>query len=320
MADPLYITQSEIGEFTRCRYKWYLSYIQLITPKKTPHYFEDGSIFHNALENLGNGMSMIDIAAQIKKEYENLVKDSKVMVTQDMLDDYDKRLITIQGMVAGYEKLYGDEYKNEWVLLDAEEEFCVEFLPGVFAMGKKDKRIRRVADGLPYLVEHKSAGQISSSYINKLPRDQQTLTYTWADSKAHPEEPVAGIIYDVVKKPSIRQKVKETRKEFLQRIELLYTEQPEKYFFRETLRYSGEKLKKFEANLKVLAGHMQKCIDDPKNNVYRSWPNACEDFGGCAYKDICNKGSLKGHHMNGFYKRANKHQELDAQNEGEKGE
>jgi len=318
MGSNMYITQSEVGDFTRCRYKWYLTYIERITPKKEPHYFEDGSIFHNALENLGNGMEPVEIAATIRKEYEDLAKNSRVAVTQEMLEDYDKRMITIQGMVVGYIELYGKEYANEWELVDAEEEFCIEFMPGVWQMGKKDKRIRKKSDGLLYLVEHKSASQISSSYINKLPRDQQTLTYAWADSQEHPEEPVTGVIYDVVKKPKIRQKKNETRKEFLKRIELLYTDEPENYFFRETLRYNKKRLEKFEKNLKVVATHMQRCIEDPKNNVYRSWPTACEDFGGCGFKDICNKGSLKGPHMQSFYKRENKHMELDVQNEGDK--
>lgn len=314
----MYITQSEVGEFTRCRYKWYLSYVQLVTAKKTPHYFEDGSIFHNGLENLGNGMSMKDIAIQIRKDYENLVTDSKVPVTQEMVDDYDKRCQTIQGMVSGYEKLYGKEYADDWELINAEEEFCVKFfeLDGweFYQMGKKDKKIRLKIDGKPYLVEHKSASQISASYINKLPRDQQTLTYSWADSKDYPDDPAIGVIYDVVKKPSIRQKKTETRQEFLKRIEALYIDSPEKYFFRETLRYNQKRLDKFEKNLKILATHMKECIEDPKKNVYKSY-GACDDFGGCQYKDICNRNSLKGPHMAGFFKRPSKHQELDRQDE-----
>lgn len=316
---PITITQSEVSDFTRCRYKWYLTYIQLITPKVTPTYFEDGSAFHNALENLGNGMDMVDVAKGINKDFDGYIKEYKGMLSQDIVDDYNKRLVAIQGMVAGYHKLYGDEYSHEWTLVDAEEEFHIELTPGVFVMGKKDKRIRKVSDGKLYLVEHKSAGAIPSSYINKLPRDQQTLTYAWADWKDHPEEPVSGVIYDVTKKPKIRQKKNEERKDFLKRIELLYTEQPEKYFYRETLRYDPKRLKTFEDNLKVVASHMQACIEEPKKNVYRSWPTACDDFGGCAYKEICNKQSLKGPHMKGYSKRETKHQELAPETQTTKG-
>jgi ATP-dependent helicase/DNAse subunit B len=296
----MFITNSEIGTFTRCRYKWYLAYVMKLTPKKTPHYLEDGSVFHNALENL----------------YEEYIKGHEKL-TQDIVDDYNKRMIIIQGMASGYKEVYGDEYAMEWDLVEAEREFCIPLGDDIFIMGKKDKRIRKSSDGKIYIVEHKTAGQINSSYINKLPRDQQTLTYTWADSKENPDEPSVGVIYDVVKKPTIRQKVKETREEYLHRLEKLYTEQPEKHFYRETLRYNADHLKKFEKNLKVVTKHMRTCEEDPKNNAYRSWPSACDDFGGCPFKEICNKRSTKGAHMKAFDVRDHKHQELDRQGKEE---
>lgn len=307
MNDTL-ISQSEIQAFVRCRYKWYLSYVKLLGPKVEPTYFEDGSVYHNALENLSLGMSEVDVAKNVRKDYEEYAKANPAPDAED----YNLRMLKVQGMVQGYVKHYGNEYTDgTLMLLQAESEFKIKLdgFDDVFIVGKKDKRILK--SGEVQLVEHKTAGQIGNSYIKKLPRDQQTLTYLWADLKEHGNNGAKAVVYDVTKKPTIRQKQDETREEYMQRVIDGYVKSPEKNFYRETLRYSKKMVDKFEKNLKIVVRHMLRCEADPKNEVYRSWPSACDDFGGCKFKEACNRRSIVGEHMDWFKVREFRHVELD---------
>lgn len=303
-------TQSEIATFKACRYKWYLGYIRRITSKYPVTYFEDGGAFHDALEDIGNDVPMEQVGKNIKENYKGFIKDLRVDFTQALLESYDKRLAMVQGMVAGYDAHYG---KDEWHVIQCEEEFCIPF-EGTFIRGKKDKKV--LQKNKVKLVEHKTSSTIAKSYVSKLPMDQQTLTYSWADWKATGEM-VAGIIYDVTKKPSIRQQKDESREEFLNRLRDEYITKPEKYFFRETLHYSKKQLIAFEKNLVKLIARMKDAAENPKEQVYRN-EGACSDFGGCAYRSICLNKSLKGRHMDGFYKRKMKHLELGEMNDEKK--
>ncbi len=295
-------TQSEISTWKSCRYKWFLSYVKRLTPKETPTYFEDGGAFHDALEDRGNGYTIAEIGTRIRETYKRYMKELKVPLTKARLESYDKRLAMVLGMFAGYEATYD---RTEWEILKCEDEFKVPF-QGTFIRGKKDKKVLK--QNKVWLVEHKTSSTISSTYVNKLPMDQQTLTYTWADWK-ETDDLVEGIVYDVIKKPQIRQKKDETRPEFLTRLRDEYIDKPDKYFFRENLRYTKKQLQKFEDNLKKIITLMQKCEDNPKEEVYRN-EGACDEYGGCQYKAVCLKKSLKGSHMKEFYQRDRKHQEL----------
>lgn len=315
------VTQSEIGTFNSCRYKWYLNYKLLWTPKKPIAPFEDGSAFHDALEAFGKGVPLVKIMADMRKGYEKIIKAVKIPVTQEMADDYQLRIMKLQGMVTGYVNRYKHLYHNDWEILDNEEEFAVLVeskrpkLSFIFR-GKKDKRIRVRKTLKVKLVEHKSAAQIPASYINKLTMDRQTLTYTWADWKVYGKDCADSVVYDVVKKPGIRQTKKETRQDYFERLQVLYTEKADDHFFQETLVYSKKMLKKFERDTINIVAEMRHVAKSFKTRALRNY-GACNEYGGCPYKDICTKRSLKGFHMNKFYKRPTKHQELNETKEKE---
>lgn len=307
MSDEGY-TQSEIGTFKACRYKWYLSYVLRVTPKIMASYFEDGGAFHDAQEDRGNGVDMEQIGLNIRENYKGFIANYKGAMTPEIIADYDKRMAMVQGMVAGYEAVYP---RDEFEIIECEDQFKVELDlkdgTTAFIRGKKDKKVMK--DGEPWLVEHKTSSVINATYKNKLPMDQQTLTYSWADWKQH-DEVISGVVYDVIKKPTIRQKKAESREDFLNRLRQSYIDGPEKHFFREDLKYSKKQLIKFEKKLITIIKLMRKAEENPKEEVYRN-EGACSDFGGCMYKEICRKQSLKGFHMNKFFKREGKHQELD---------
>jgi len=79
--------------------------------------------------------------------------------------------------------------------------------------GKVDGLVQMKETGEYFVLEHKSAAQITGDYIERLPLDFQVLLYTHFMSQAA-AVPIAGVIYDVVAKAQIKQKQGETEEEY----------------------------------------------------------------------------------------------------------
>ena len=111
-------------------------------------------------------------------------------------------------------------------------------------------------------------------------------------------------------KSKLRQKGSETPEEYLKRVTDAYKDNPQKHFFRETFRMSIAKFEKFERSLIRIVRQMELAIKKPQLNVYKN-EGHCHTYGKCPYLSICKTGSKDGPHMNAFFKRDKKHQELD---------
>lgn len=225
------------------------------------------------------------------------------------MDDYDKDYQMVIGMLAGYLEHYKDI--DKWEIIDNEVEFSVPLeVDGkiVHIVGKKDKKVLDLSDGIPKVIEHKTTSSPHFS-VKNLPLNIQLLLYFWAEWKEHGANRAKVIVYDAVVKPKIRQKKNETRKEYFERLKNLYIEDPKKYFVREELKFPIKRLQKFDERLIKYIRHMRRAKANPKEEIEKN-TNACDDFGGCPYLSICRKESLKGPHMNSFFKRKLKHPEL----------
>jgi hypothetical protein len=87
--------------------------------------------------------------------------------------------------------------------------------------GKVDLLVRMHGTGEYFIVEHKSAAQISGDYIDKLPLDLQVALYAHYLAQDMGIV-VSGVIYDVVAKAKLKQGEGETEEEFaLRRAELI---------------------------------------------------------------------------------------------------
>jgi hypothetical protein len=87
------------------------------------------------------------------------------------------------------------------------------------------------ADGI-WLMENKTKSRVDEEAIlASLPFDLQTMLYVHALQK-HTERDVSGILYNVIRRPLLRQKKKETSSEYLLRIQDDILTRPEHYFMR----------------------------------------------------------------------------------------
>lgn len=276
----------------------------------TPEYFDDGDIFHCSLDKHYTGAHLKTIQDYVRSRYREL-QDKSIMKSPKILEALETRTVTLQGMVSGYHKVYKDDLKN-WKILYCEKEFGVNLIDATgkpfMYRGKIDMKIQEKKTKDFYIVEHKTASQIGVQYVSRLPMDSQVLTYLAMDSenvKNNPEWEGGGIpvgcIYNVIKKPGIRLKQNETRQAYLKRLQEEYTDPDKysKYFYRDKLKHKKTRLIKFIKEIKEIVPEMRmvaaEMLSTHKNE------RACNDYGGCSYKDICLKGGLKGTHM-AYYK------------------
>ncbi len=156
--------------------------------------------------------------------------------------------------------------------------------------------------GESWLVEYKTASSVDRQYISRLRLDGQVTTYLYAMQRVL-DKPLAGVIYRIIRKPSIRQTQKETFEAFCDRLEADYRDRPEFYFIEERLYRSQEDLDLFEAELWDIT---QRMLWERQRDVYPRNTARCTDFGTCEYMPIC----LQEAGCEARYERRDPHEEL----------
>lgn len=161
-----------------------------------------------------------------------------------------------------------------------------------------------IIDGKPWLVEYKTASQINKGYFDRVSLDEQITLYMYAYRETFGVKP-EGVIYRVLKKPTIRQTKKESFEQFCNRLEQDYVDRPEFYFFEQKYYRSEEDLKQFE---KELWAFTQQYLYEKRNDINCKNTSRCLDFGQCEYMPIC----LGEADMELDYVKKEKHEELRA--------
>ena len=161
-----------------------------------------------------------------------------------------------------------------------------------------------VIDGKTWLVEYKTANQINKGYFDRVSLDEQITLYMYAYREKFGVKP-EGVIYRVLKKPTIRQTKKESLEQFCNRLEQDYVDRPDFYFFEQKYYRSENDLKQFE---KELWAFTQQYLYEKRNDINCKNASRCLDFGQCEYMPIC----LGEADLELDYVKKEKHEELRA--------
>jgi len=200
-------------------------------------------------------------------------------------------------MVRGYTDIYQSDLKDLIIKPNnVEVDFLVKLKHFDFS-GKIDLLPCYRKSGKPIIVEHKTASKIGDSYIDRLPLDTQIRGYIFGAQEGLGLHPVE-VLYDVIRKCSLRRKSDEDLDDFNERIALDYASRPEFYFFRETLKFNSSDIGQFVNDMDLTFSEYSNIVDnyDPKNPA--SWvcsDNICNEFfKNCPYMPLCLKGLDKG--------------------------
>ena len=214
------ITYSALRMFQNCRRKYFLRYVECLTPIKRDEVLYLGSVWHEVLELW----------------YKPGERDAKLSAIHDLIDKSFPGRISDPSrkrdwhlchvMFDGYRVRYPEE---DFQILTVEQEFSIPIINPLTGRSSRTFELRGKVDGLVqmrgsgelFLLEHKSAAQITGDYIERLPSDFQINLYSMALSRFLKRK-ISGVIYNVTRKASLKQSEGETEAQFeVRRAELI---------------------------------------------------------------------------------------------------
>ncbi len=219
------LTYSSLRDFRNCRRRYFNRFVREIVPAERDANLTLGSGFHRALES----WFRLDLEGRAKDAaaVEIILGEIDALYPNRDADLNQKRLWHLnQAMFQGYVNHYPSE---PFHIVDVEKEFAAPLINPAsgrssrsFAMrGKVDLLVQMCDTGEYFIVEHKSAAQISGDYIDKLPLDLQVALYAHYLAEDMGIA-ISGVIYDVVAKAKLKQGQGETEEEFaIRRAELI---------------------------------------------------------------------------------------------------
>ena len=200
------------------------------------------------------------------------------------------QVATLAALLTGYYKCYAHDPIKE---LRPEQEFQFPLAGSrTFDEAGKIDGLGIHEDGRPLLLEHKTTSDSvtpDSDYWLRLRANNQIMAYVHAARACG--HPVELILYDVTRKPCIRQKAKETVEEYGERLTADTLERPEFYFARREVPVLDQDLDEFviqrlEISRIILSlRRASRAAAKP----HQAWPRNCSSMtcNFCDYREFC---------------------------------
>lgn len=262
------ISYSLLSKFIVCRERFRLRVVERLTHSGKKEAMEFGTIFHKGLELHAQGKSQSQIMAYFRTKSRARRKGKKTV-------EYDPLLCRI---VASMLPLYVDFWKEVLPTHDyfeTEQVFRIPFQTSIGKVvpinGKRDEGFRK--NGKIWLQENKTKSRINETVIlETLAFDLQSMIYLCSFQHDHPKEEIGGILYNVIRKPGMKQKQKESDKEYVERIVEDIRKQPEHYFKMFEVEISKESIELWKTRyLDPLLCQLSLWWESIKHNPFQPW-------------------------------------------------
>lgn len=228
------LTYSALAKLRNCGRAFDLRYQHWLTSENRPENFIRGSLVHEALETyylqVRDGVDEAVTRDDMMGIIDNRC-DGHYLGDERVHDRWHHALAITQAYLDRWAKPSGDDVlgqvmDHEFEVLDIEKEFVVPIVnpatgrkSNTFCMaGAVDGVVRLKSDGRLYVLERKTAASIDEGYLAKLWADFQSMLYAKYLEGVY-GEPFAGVIYDVMRKSRVGQKLGENELQFEARID-----------------------------------------------------------------------------------------------------
>lgn len=278
-----HLSYSSISCFMDCRRKYYWSGIRNLERLQVVMPFFIGNMI-----DLGVSLLFANDKNVIKKVLKKYEEDKQTLrgsmnLTIEQEQDLNEQREIIIGMLEAYKMVHAKEIK---VLKHKYMQYEVIVPINTFDVKIKIDNIVESKKGL-YLHELKTTRNLTPDYVKNIKNDFQTSIYYHLYNMSHKQK-LEGIIYDVIQKPSIRQKQKESVQEFICRLKDWYkgVDNADKYYI-ETIKTPMISKDRVLNIITKVKEDIDRCthIDD-------FYPNErfCYVYRRCDFYDICHEG------------------------------
>ena len=341
---PHALTHSSMATFATCRRKYYLQYVERLRPTITATALRFGGAYHLGLEVLANTGSADQAIAAVRRNYAEFPGWVEDEATEK---SWWVECETVVALVDGWAWRWRDD---EVTVVEAERSYQLPIVnpdTGASARshrhaGKRDQLVT-LPDGRSALREFKTTSDNispTSNYWKHLAIDPQISGYF--DSYAAEGIEIDTVLYDVVRKPTIRPRTlqKKEREKFIEdgkwfgaefqeftradvdletpamfaaRLSAYLRERPDFYFARREITRLEADQREFRHDLWQTHQAIQQ------SERVNAWPRtgarikACNGvYGACPFLDLCSNGWEPSQGVpDGFQRINNAHPELE---------
>lgn len=268
------VTYSFLDEFQVCREQARLSYVEGYREKEMKEYFEFGNCIHNCIEAHGKNKCRPINHNKILNSYRDKRKhELKGFERTKLHQIVETARLVWPAYVEHWQNQRGMEYHPDCQFVALEEEFKIphrlEDGSEVFLRGRIDGLLRYKKQ--LWLMENKTKSIIDDRITDYLPLDLQTTIYSYVVEQKY-GEPVAGVLYNVIKRPGLKLNKEGDVDLLLSRIKNDLVERPEFYFLRWNVHFDKGDIKKA----------IEKTLNPLLRNVVLWWkeiePNLFDPF------------------------------------------
>ena len=278
------LSYSMMCTFMHCKMHYYLKYIEALELAAFHMPFFTGNCVNHGVQYiLGKGKDLKkEIKKHMKKEILKIRTNSFLSIADEQA--IEEQQIIIQGIVLAYEV----KYKKTFVrtIKSAESEYVVvkEFAKEFRVKIKIDNLIKSKAGMV--LHELKTSKTLNAGYVKKIQSDFQTTLYFHIYNNQNKDNPIKYIVYDVIRKPSIRLKQNESKPQYLKRLGAYYKDDSSNNLFHMESR--KKPIVSYSRVINTIKGVYADMVSCTKPKHYFCNYNGCfSDYGKCDYYELC---------------------------------
>lgn len=251
------ISYSLLSKFVACRERFRIHAVEGMRVAGSTDHLDFGNVFHKYLELSAKGFNNFQLQQWRDKN------------SNDLVGHLGYRIFEV----------YQDTWRSQDTgisYISSEDVFEVPvYLPSgriVKLCGKYDEVFRKHVSNRLWLQENKTKGQVDEYAISHtLAHNLQTMLYSFTMGTHYNEHP-EGVLYNVIRKPGLKQGVKESDSEFIQRVMKDIDKRPEWYFYRWHVEFAPNDVMTF-AKHTLFPLLEQVCLwwESIKANPFQPW-------------------------------------------------
>jgi len=287
----LFVSYSSMSGFRKCPRYYYWKHVRRLEKIVLKIPFITGRIMHNGIQTL---FSNPHRAEQIVKDsFKDEAQKARKQFPQMEIRDEEKlaeQAFTTIGMLRAFRYHYA-KFLKATRHIKTEKELQYDLNSKVTVVGKIDNILEN--QGANYIYELKNLKSLDMHRVQGIRTDPQSSLYHTINNLIETKKAnkVDGIIYQIIRKPSIRQKKSESKGEFLRRLEDWYQTS-------DGLKFHLERLKKpfidgahVLNSLKKVTEHMLSC--KTKEDYFQDFNYCIHEWGTCQYYGLCHGDEKK---------------------------
>ena len=215
----LFVSYSSMSGFRKCPRYYYWKHVRRLEKIVLKIPFITGRIMHNGIQTL---FSNPHRAEQIVKDsFKDEAQKARKQFPQMEIRDEEKlaeQAFTTIGMLRAFRYHYA-KFLKATRHIKTEKELQYDLNSKVTVVGKIDNILEN--QGANYIYELKNLKSLDMHRVQGIRTDPQSSLYHTINNLVETKKAnkVDGIIYQIIRKPSIRQKKSESKGEFLRRLE-----------------------------------------------------------------------------------------------------